>query len=75
MTLCCVPRLGRVILALRVVFVASAHQGGEVAVGSKWRRFTGTILEFHSGLKSGSCGFELSILEEVQEKFFEGLVL
>ena len=69
MTLCLVARLARGRwTALRVVFVASAHQGGEVAVGSKWRKFAGTILEFPAGLKSGSCEFRLSIFEEVQKK-------
>ena len=73
--LCCVPRLGRVILALRVVLALAAHQGGEVAMGSKWRKFTGTILDLPAGLNFELFNFELSIFDATREKFLDGLVL
>ena len=66
-TLCLVARLARGgWTAHRVVFVNAAHQGGEVAAGSKWRDFAGTILDadLTAGLKSGFFDFELSIFEE-----------
>ena len=75
-TLCLVARLARGRwTALRVVFVVAAHQGGEVAVGSKWRKFTGTILDLPAGLKFELFDFELSIFEEAQEKNLGSFVL
>ena len=60
--LCCVPRLGRVILALRFVL---AHQGREVAMGPKWRELKRTILKLPAGLNFEIFNFDLSIFDAI----------
>ena len=69
------PRLGRVILALRVVFALVAHQGGEVAMGSKWRKFKRTILKLPAGLNFELFNFDLSIFDAIGKIFRDGLAL
>ena len=77
-TLCFAARLARGGgKARRVVFVNAAHYLGDVAAGSKWRKFTGTILvaDLPAGLKSGFFDFELSIFEDTQEQILDSFAL